>query len=356
MRKEGFITFARFMDLALYCPVYGYYEKEKDTSGRRGDFFTNVSVGELFGELLAFQFWEWLSTLDPQPPTLNVVEAGAHDGQLAKDILLWLRAHRQASFAQVIYYIIEPSARRRKWQRKTLFEFGDKVRWAAHWEDLNDAFEGAGIPGIIFSNELLDAMPVHRLGWDAMNKNWFEWGVALRDEQFVWVKIRNPECRILKPKLSAELLEILPDGFATEICPSAEAWWREAARMLQRGKLLTIDYGLTAEEFFAPERSEGSLRAYHRHYLRKDLLANTGEQDITAHINFTAIQTAGEAAGLRTEAFICQENFLTQVAERVWKEETHSGVWTPDHTRQFQTLTHPQHLGRKFHVLIQSRS
>jgi SAM-dependent MidA family methyltransferase len=148
---------------------------------------------------------------------------------------------------------------------------------------------------------------------------------------------------------------MLPDGFTTEVCPAAEKWWRTASRLLACGKLLTFDYGLRAEEFFMPERKAGTVRGYHHHQPGNDVLAHPGDQDITAHVNFTAIRTAGESAGLRTEAFLPQAQFLTGIAARIWKDGALCGEWTPARTRQFQTLTHPEHLGRSFRVLVQSR-
>jgi SAM-dependent MidA family methyltransferase len=363
IQNTGVIPFARFMELALYCPVYGFYEKEKDKLGRGGDFFTSVSVGSLFGELLAFQFAEWLEVLLKADDrhrlasgaraagVVTLVEAGAHDGRLARDILLWLRERRPKLFNEVEYMIIEPSFRRQEWQQQTLVEFKNKVRWSSRLNELNEA----PVRGIIFSNELLDAMPVHRLGWNAGTKTWFEWGVALAGDKLVWTKVPDAGSKIPKPELPAALQDVLPDGFTFETCPAAVGWWRAAANVLQQGRLLTIDYGLTAENIFLPERKEGTLRAYHRQHLSADLLGNAGDQDLTAHVNFTDIQTAGETAGLKTEAFISQERFLTGIAEQAWKRRADFGEWTPARGRQFQTLTHPEHLGRPFRVLIQSR-
>jgi SAM-dependent MidA family methyltransferase len=198
-------------------------------------------------------------------------------------------------------------------------------------------------------------MPVHRLGWNAADRKWFEWGVTVKDGRFVWARIPQ-EKEFQAPALPNELLNVLPDGFTTEISPSAANWWREAARLLQCGKLLTIDYGLSAEEFFMPERKDGTLRAYHRHHLVKDLLANVGDQDITAHVNFTTIRQTGEAAGLETEAFLTQEQFVMQIAGNISKHKSDFDEWTSARTREFQTLTHPEHLGRLFRVLIQSKS
>ena len=156
--------------------------------------------------------------------------------------------------------------------------------------------------------------------------------------------------------IGSKLLEVLPDGFTVEVSPAAERWWREAASVLECGRLVTIDYGLTADEFIVPERKEGTARAYSHHQASRDVLADPGEQDITAHVNFTAIQTAGESAGLRTDAFVTQAQFLTGIAARAWKDGASLGAWTPERTRQFQTLTHPEHLGQSFRVLVQSRT
>jgi SAM-dependent MidA family methyltransferase len=147
---------------------------------------------------------------------------------------------------------------------------------------------------------------------------------------------------------------VLPDGYTIETCPAAESWWREAATVLGRGKLLTIDYGFTAAERFSPGRRHGTLRAYFRHHASDDLLANVGEQDLTAHVNFSAIQEVGEACGLATETFSTQSQFLTRILEKTLREKTF-GEWTSAQARQFQTLTHPEHLGRAFRVLVQSR-
>jgi SAM-dependent MidA family methyltransferase len=123
---------------------------------------------------------------------------------------------------------------------------------------------------------------------------------------------------------------------------------------LQRGKLLTIDYGFTADEIFSPARTNGTLRGYLRHHVADDILANVGEQDLTAHVNFSAIQKAGEETGLKTESFLTQPQFLTQILAKAQKEQNF-GEWNSSRTRQFQTLTHPEHLGRAFRALVQSR-
>src|SRR6267154_6231335 len=147
--SKGVLPFARFMELALYCPIHGYYEAQKDNIGVRGDFYTSVSTGELFGQLLAFRFAGWLEELGNGDGALRIVEAGAHDGRLAKDILNWLRVNRPQLFARLEYLILEPSVHRRGWQQQTLKDFSN-VRWHdAPISTLNDP-----LAGVIFSNEL----------------------------------------------------------------------------------------------------------------------------------------------------------------------------------------------------------
>jgi len=351
IEQRGVMPFARFMELALYAPDCGYYEAKKENVGRRGDFYTSVSVGNLFGELLAFQFVEWLEELRGAENGLRIIEAGAHDGKLAADILAWIQLNRPKIYEQLEYIIVEPSVRRQEWQRELLKNFTLRVRWLSRFnEPAIQRFNG-----IVFSNELLDAFPIHRFGWDAAGKKWFEWGVAPDGEKFRWARLPNPvQDSQFTFRPPPELLAVLPDGYTVEISPAAENWWREAAGVLENGKLLTMDYGIATDEMFSPARPRGTLRAYFRHHAIDDVLANAGEQDLTAHVNFPAIRKAGEDAGLITEHFYPQSKFLTEILAQAAKSNSF-GRWDSSDTRQFQTLTHPEHLGRAFRVLVQSR-
>ncbi|MEO7299921.1 MAG: SAM-dependent methyltransferase [Verrucomicrobiota bacterium] len=336
------------MELALYFPKEGYYERPIEI-GKKGDFFTSVSVGNLFGELLAFQFAEWFCE-EKNAPRFQIIEAGAHDGQLGFDILTWLKKHHPQICETLEYWIVEPSEARQLRQTKLLEDFAG-VYYAADFSGfsaLDNCFR------IIFSNELLDAMPVHRLGWDALRKIWFEWGVAFDGTHFVWKKLSR--ATTIFPTLPQELLQVLPDEFVTEVCPAATQWWMNAANILERGKLIGIDYGLSGDEFFSPERSKGTLRAFSRHHANSYLLESPGEQDITAHVNFSELQRLGERAGLKTDEFIWQRQFLTKIAEKSFSRADDAAEWDAVRRRQFQTLIHPEHLGRGFRVLIQSRS
>jgi len=170
------------------------------------------------------------------------------------------------------------------------------------------------------------------------------------------------------PQLPGQLLAMLPDGYTIETNTRAKNWWWDKARILRRGKLVAIDYGFTADEQISPARVNGTLRAYYQHQVSDDLLAQPGEQDLTAHVNYTSIQETGEQAGLKTEMFCTQPQFLTNILSQACTplpalnrilglsvKEKYFAKLDAKQVRQFQTLTHPEHLGRAFRVLVQSR-
>jgi SAM-dependent MidA family methyltransferase len=211
------------------------------------------------------------------------------------------------------------------------------------------------VTGIILSNEFLDALPVHRLAWSAARGQWQEGFVTVQGAAFAW-EWRDPAAALADslPQVPGDLAGVLPDGFLVEVCPAAVAWWRAAAATLLRGKLLTLDYGLVEEERFQPGRAQGTLRAFTRHHASADLLSRPGEEDLTAHVNFSALMEAGHAAGLRTAALLRQSKFLTEILARTRLAPASFEPWDEKRTRQFQTLAHPEHLGHKFQVLIQT--
>jgi len=344
--SSGAIPFSRFMELALYCPDYGYYARESDTVGRQGDFYTSVSCGPLFGQLLAFHFDQLVQHLPSRP--LQFVEAGAHNGDLAFDLLSWLRAFRSDTFEQIRYLIVEPLANLRARQQKRLQEFGAKVEW------LVELPQPAAVQGVIFSNELLDAMPVSTFGWDKQRGSWFEWGVYLHNDRFEWCHLPVAAgVRLLE--WPAELLEVLPDHFTVDFSPNAEKWWRHAAMALQHGWLLTFDYGMEQTELFAPHRIGGTLRAYQSHRHDSDLLARPGTKDLTAHVNFTRIRQVGEECGLLTKRLCSQAAFLGGIAPEFIRESQVAERMSVGLAANLKTLLHPEHLGREFRFLAQSR-
>ena len=347
IETRGPIPFPRFLELALYHPDLGYYERAGAPIGRRGDYFTSVSVGSVFGELLGFHFARRLATLGDGP--LQIVEAGAHEGELAADILAFLRHHEAALADRLEYWLLEPSDRRRARQRDQLARFAPQVRLAGDWREV------PRVRGLIFSNELLDALPVHRLCWVAAERAWRASGVGWGEDRFVWTTLPG-HVGPLDPSLSPELQAVLPDGYVLEVGSAAVAWWRQAAAALETGWLVTFDYGDGPGERFRPERFGGTLRAYRQHQASGDVLASPGEQDVTAHVDFGAIQAVGEAAGLQTEGLWRQETYVAGILAEIEQRRAAFPSWTPARLRQCQTLIHPAHLGTSFKVLVQSRA
>ena len=346
----GALPFSRFMELSLYEPELGYYEHAR--VGRAGDFYTSVSVGPLFGELMALQGALWFDGLEAAGADigrpLHWVEAGAHEGRFAADFLGWLRRHRPDRYERIRYTIVEPSRRRREWQRATLEKFGDRVEW----REALPVFEG-----VFFGNELLDAFPIERFGWERASGSWFRWGVHPRGAAFEWCRMpAGPLGGTPLDGLPAELLGVLPDGFTVECSPAAEAWWRSAASRLRRGWMVTFDYGYEDSDRFRPERERGTLRGYREHRHVDDVLEQPGSIDLTAHVDFGRIAAVGEEAGLVTEGLESQRRFLTGLMAATLKPGATFGEWTAGRVRQFQTLTHPQHLGHSFRVLVQKRN
>ena len=349
IQKAGIISFERFMELALYSPQVGYYERGADPVGRRGDFLTSVSAGPMFGNLLGFWMAAEFRRLACDRPV--IVEAGAHHGALATDILHWFKKQEPELYSRLGYCIVEPSTSRRAMQEASLAGHRERVRWTRSLEELGS------VRGVIFSNELLDAFPVKRWHWSKSARAWREVGVLLEAGRYGW-GLLPPQLpfgpRGEPPALPMELLEVLPEGFTTETSPEASRWYQAAANALGGGKLLTVDYGWENDAFFSPERSNGTVRAYSRHHLSDDLLANPGEQDLTAMVNFTQMRQVGESRGLQTELDVTQEHFLVSIAREIWANHEGKG-WRDSERRAFQTLIHPEHFGRAFRVLVQAR-
>ncbi len=357
LEPDGSMPFATFMAAALYTPELGYYEQSPERLGRGGDFFTSVSVGPVFGALLAVRLARWLRELPA--PRLQVVELGPHDGCLAADLLeAWDRFAPDLA-PRIEYLLVEASPTRRAWQAARLARQGNRVRWVPDLE----ALPPRSVHGVIFGNEFFDALPVHRLVWDAGAGAWTELRVTRQGGQWVWVRPRPgephfPLCPVVRAALEGELgtvltaglRAVLPDGFTVEVRPAATALWTAAARALGSGRLLTLDYGYEAGEALRPERPAGTLRAFARHRQAPDPLASPGEQDLTADVNFTALRAAGERAGLQTEGRCSQAAFLMEAVR-----DHAAADWTAAERRQFLTLVHPQHLGERFQVLVQTR-
>jgi SAM-dependent MidA family methyltransferase len=346
IRARGPMRFDRFMALALYHPEHGYYARPP-AIGSEGDFYTSVSVGALFGQLLARQARQMGRLLDEKE--FWIFEQGAHDGQLAFDILSSLRSNAPEFFATLRYAIVEPSPWGRESQKRKLAGFGAQVRWLERLAD----WKGDAPCGLFLSNELLDAFPVRLIERGAAE--WNEHCVVIEEADALgWRAVPIDDAELRRAMAKLPLPEI--EGYQTEIAMGAESWMREVAGFLRRGYVLTIDYGYPASVYYAPFRRDGTLTCFRKHRRGGDVLRTPGEQDMTAHVNFTALVHAGAAAGLETLALVDQQRFFTGVAH----DELSGARIYPDglikQTRSWQMLTHPEHLGTRFHVLVQAKN
>ncbi len=339
----GAVPWVEVMARALYDPAHGYYGRGPGAIGRGGDFFTAVSVGPLYGRLLATviaESWE----VAGKPPCFEVLEQGAHDGQLMADIATALRDGPIAG--AVRFAIIEDRAVFRHAQEARLRSLlGERVRWLRAW---NEADSPACM---VVCNELLDAFPVHRVRWDG--HQWRDGAVCCPDPHgpLTW--------DWSAPAGHAENLpRDLPAGYTTETHRAAEAWMSQVTAIPGLRSLLMADYGYEAKEYYQPERSDGTLRRYYCHRSDTEVLEGLGACDLTAHINFSPLIVEAERRGFRTRRFMEQGRFLTHAAT-AWLRSLEGRSPDADARallRQFHTLTHPQHMGAAFRVLHLERS
>lgn len=287
LQQAGGVSFAEFMAQALYHPQYGYYMTARDRIGKSGDFFTSSSVNALFGRLIAHQLIEMDELL--QGDMFQVVEQGAGEGHLALDILDALSCEAPDLYERLRYTLVEVSQNNRERQALTLANHAEKISWS-------DEGGWTITAGCFLSNELVDAFPVHvvekhagRLAEVYVNSDGYTFAEELRDpadsrlaDYFDWLGCEPVEGNRAEANLRA------PD------------WMRDVGNRIRQGFVITIDYGYPSAELYAPFRRAGTLMCYHRHQADDNPYDKVGEKDITAHVDFGALQKAGQEAGLET--------------------------------------------------------
>jgi SAM-dependent MidA family methyltransferase len=274
--------------------------------------------------------WERLG----RPADFTIVEQGAHRGDFTRDVLAALEADAPACRAATTYRIVEPLAPFRAAQQSAL---GDAVQWHATLDELPP------FTGVHFSNELLDAMPVHLVTWNGAE--WQERGVANGDDGFAFV-----DAPVKSDALRAQLAKIppVPAGYVTEVNLEALAWVEAMARRLNRGWVLAIDYGFERADYYAAERRTGTLRAYASHRIEPDPLARPGEVDLTAHVEFTCVIERAARAGLELAGFMDQHHFMVGLGQLYFRNDA---VPEMSDLRAYKTLMHPTMMGTSFHAL-----
>lgn len=299
--REGPIPFREFMRQALYHPVHGYYATSAAVTSRGGDYVTSPEVHPVFATLVCKQIIEFWRALD-RPAVFTIVEAGGGRGLLARDLLL--RAQREPGFCDAVrYQLVERAHLVRAAQEQTLAAAHiepDRVAWS---EQLPAGFEGCAV-----TNELLDSFPVHRVvrAGSELREVYVTYDSgSFRDE------LGPPNPRIAS--YFADLGLMPGDGCYAEVNLDAVDWIRDAAASIERGYVLTFDYGYAARDLYAPWRKDGTLLCFYRQSVSSDPYQRVGRQDITTSIDFTTIQREGDAAGLRTVAMTDQAQFLVRM-------------------------------------------
>ena len=359
------ITFAQYMDMVLYHPAHGYYATKTEKIGVQGDFFTSPLLGADFGELLAKQFVQMWDILG-KPAPFSLVEMGAGQGILAGDILKYLKLHYSDFFAVLDYTIVEKSSALRQEQQQRLQEF------SLCWCNLEEISTNS-ITGCFFSNELVDALPVHQ----------FTLQQGRLREIYITTKNLTPQPPSLQGKGGVEFIEVIeelstpelvkyfdlvnikllsnayPDGYRSEVNLAALDWLKMVGDKLKRGYVLTIDYGYPASRYYSRTRSQGTLQCYYQHRHHDNPYINIGRQDITAHVDFTALERWGDRCGLHKVGFTQQGLFLMAlgIGDRIATVSNITGQSIQEILRRREALhqlINPQGLGG-FGVLVQSK-
>ncbi len=333
------IDFAEFMEIVLYHPQLGYYSKEAATQ----DYYTNVDVHSVYAEILArFFYRQWKNEFQGQK-NFSLVELGAGEGKLAGQILSWTKSEARDFYQALTYICVEKGTARRQSCEALAELFPERLKAEEHFD-----FRPGSLAGIVFSNEFFDALPFHR--------------VLRQDGRLKEIKI-GPDLKETLADLSEPLQDYFdwlgespPEGCIAEAQISARSWMSALGKALKKGMVLTIDYGFEARELFSETRPQGTALCHFRHKTNRDFYDRLGEQDITAHVNFTALAKEGQALGLKASALASQTQFiagngLEEAVKRV--VETADPKGRLKISSALKSLIHPEGMGGVFKVLVQ---
>ncbi len=339
--QNGCISFSEFMRLALYTPELGYYCRAKLPIGKNGDFVTAPEISPLFSHCLARQISNILASL----PEGNILEFGAGLGTLACDVLLSLE---QQNALPQHYFILELSASLKEAQRQQLEErcphLGAKVIWL---NQLPHQFKG-----VVIANEVLDAMPVEIIR--LQDTHYEQAFVSYTEPNFNWhyQKITDLSLQKEAETIAANLpADVLSAGYLTEVNPYINPWIASLGESLQAGVILIMDYGFLSSQYYHPDRKEGTLMCHYQHQSHSDPLIQVGEQDITAHVNFSSVINAATAAGLSTLGYCTQAHFLLSLGLLELAGTAHNSIEQYQLAQQIKMLTLPSEMGELFKVL-----
>lgn len=347
INKKGKITFAEFMRIALYHPQYGYYNSNKERIGKSGDYYTSSTVHKVFGELVAKQLEEMWRVMGEEPFT--VVEIGANRGWLCCDIIQCIKKEYPDFYNAFHYIIIETNPYARE-KQEALLNSLDREKGKVSWHTYtNDGFSFKNIQGCFLSNEFFDAQPIHRL---RLKKGILkEIYVGYNGKNFYEIEDVVSSCD-LRRYLNA-YQEYLCEDHEREINLDAARWLGLVSDSLRKGFVITIDYGDRRDRLYQRNINGGTLRCYYKHTVNRDYYERIGEQDITAHVDFTNLMDAGRLAGLVVTGFTRQSHYLLALGILDRLSEAHKDIGT---ILKIKNLFHPEGMGDIFKVLIQHKN
>lgn len=345
IKSEGPISFEAFMEMALYYPDLGYYMKDATKIGRSGDYYTSPHLHPIFGAMMGRQMEEMWNLMG-HPEVFHVVEMGAGMGYLAKDMLEYLQSSKlkvQSSkfFDCLKYTIVELNPTIKSIQQELLAEFVDKVTWVSNLKDLEP------FPGCFLSNELLDAFPVRLI---EMENELMEIYVSTNGDDLIEVKV---PCGIEIEKYFKDFSIELSECYRTELNLLLEDFIRQVGEKLSAGFVLNIDYGYPAWDYYSEDRNRGTLLCYYQHQVNEDPYQHIGEQDLTAHVNFSSLKKWGEDSGLKTIGFCPQGTYLISLGIDEMIAELYGDSPDVFEIARIKGLILPQGMGESHKVMVQ---
>lgn len=347
IRRQGPLTFARYMEMALYYPGLGYYMSDRERFGEEGDFVTAPNLSPLLGQALAESIYDaWCSW---GRGDLRLVEYGPGRGEMMRDILGYLAAEYPDLYERLEAVLVEVSPALGDCQQRTLASLPGgqgKVSWSRAPQCQKDT--------VVLANEFVDALPFHRVRMD--RGGLVELYVGEKDGQLVWVE-GLPSSPAVAGFLSRYGL-VLPEGQCAEVCLAAGEWLREASLWMDRGVCLVIDYGMEAPSLFSPARAGGTVRCFRRHQLVENALLDPGQMDITANVNFSALALMGGEDFEPTVGYTTQGRFILHSGSLEKLAQADSFVFDPARhslAQQLRMLTLPGGMGEIFKVMAFSK-
>lgn len=345
------IPFSRFMELALYHPEFGYYTSTRPKVGKEGDFFTSATVHPVFAETLADAICDWWDQMEISEPAL--VEVGGGTGYMIKHMIGRIKETRMDYYERMQVILVEASPYHRELQAQAIREFTGRKVW---FSTIEEAAAHEKVRGVIVSNEYFDAFPVHIV--ERKPDGWYEIGVTVEAGQ-----LQEQRMSSLTDEIAAFLEEENVEvrcGIRFEVNLGMKQAIRQMASLLEEGSILTIDYGDLQEQLYHPSRNRGTLMCYYRHQAHENPFIHVGEQDLTAHVNFSALMKWGEAVGLETVSYQRQDQFLVEHGI-LYKAQSHQDTdpftsQAMKRNRAIQQLILPGGMGGVFQFLVQRKN